>query len=101
MIYYKRGDKKALVMNGDKIMAFIMMWIVEKLEILGILDKISHCLMHTAYMNGSCLKFLKSNSVKTSCMPTGVKNFAVEVQKYTIGAACDFSGHSLFHIDWK
>ena len=101
MIYYKRGDRKALIMNGDKIMAFIMMWIVEKLELVGIMGSISHCLVHTAYMNGNCLKFLKSNSVQTACVATGAKNFAKELQKYDLGAACDFSGHSQFHVNWK
>lgn len=94
MIYYKRGDRKALIMDGDKIMALIMMYLVEKLELLGLVSKISHCLVHTAYMNGSCSKFLKSNSINTKTVPTGVKNFASELKKYVISGASDFSGHS-------
>mmetsp|Transcript_22784 Transcript_22784/g.28207 ORF Transcript_22784/g.28207 Transcript_22784/m.28207 type:complete len:98 (-) Transcript_22784:781-1074(-) len=34
LIYYKRGERKALVMTGDKIGSLIMMYIVEKLEML-------------------------------------------------------------------
>ena len=36
LCYVKRHEKAILVINGDKIFAFLMMYIVEKLEILQV-----------------------------------------------------------------
>ena len=101
MIYYKPVDKKAVVSNGDKIVAFVMNYIVEKLEMCRIRNQVTHCLVYNPYMNGNCVKFLESNEVNTFLVPFGVSHLAKEVKKYTIGAGCDFSGHSIFHVDWE
>ena len=51
LIYLKRTDKGPIVINGSKVFALIMMYIVELIERLGLGDPISTCLVTTAYTN--------------------------------------------------
>ena len=50
-IYFRRAAKGPIVINGDKQFCFLMMYIVEKLEVLGLKDSVPHCLVNTAYTN--------------------------------------------------
>ena len=101
LIYYKRGERKALTMNGDKVFALIMMYIVEKLEVLQIISKVSHCLITTNYANSACTKFLEANDVNYMKVATGVRNAKPELKKYVIAGACDFSGHGSWYVRWE
>ena len=49
IIYFKRTDRAPYVINGDKLYAFLMMYIVEKLELLGIKSAVPVALVNTAY----------------------------------------------------
>ena len=49
LIYFKRAGKKPMVINMDKIFAFLMMYIVEKLELLGVKEAVPLALINTAY----------------------------------------------------
>lgn len=57
LIYFKRTDKP-LIINGSKVFASIMTYIVELIETLGLKDSISTCLVTTAYTNSQCFRFL-------------------------------------------
>ena len=43
-----------------------MMYIVEKLEVLGLKEAVPHCLINTAYSNSQADRFLDSNEIKTT-----------------------------------
>lgn len=64
-IYFHKGETKPVVISGDKIFCFLMMYIVEKLEMLGIRESVNHCLINTAYTNSQALRFLKANDITT------------------------------------
>ena len=49
LIYFKRTEKKPLVINCDKLYAFLMMYIMEKLEMMGINSVVPVALVNTAY----------------------------------------------------
>jgi phosphomannomutase len=100
LIYFHRGQNRPINITGDKIFCFLMMYIVEKLELLGIEKQVNHCLINTAYTNSQALKFLKANDINTFQVPTGVKNAYNEIRKYVIGAHCDRVGHGTFYVRW-
>ena len=49
VIYFKRADSKPYIISCDKIYSFLMMYIVEKLELLGIKSAVPLALVNTAY----------------------------------------------------
>ena len=100
LVYFKRTDKRPLVIDGDKQWSLIMMWIVEKLEMLMLTDTVSHCLINTAYTNSQCFKFLSSNDITNVQAPSGVKNAWYDARKYVIGANCEFNGHGTLYTNW-
>lgn len=63
IVYFHRAQSKPILITGDKIYCFLMMYIVEKLETLGIDKQVNHCLVNTAYTNSQALKFLKANDI--------------------------------------
>ena len=76
------------------------MYIVEKLEVLGLKEAVPHCLINTAYTNSQADRFLDSNEITHIKVKTGVKYGSKAARQYAIGAFCDHNGHGSIYIDW-
>jgi len=70
-----------------------MMYIQGLLQKLGLLDKLSHILVQTAYCNSRVTKFLNDNNIKNQLVKTGVKYAHPVVIEYDIGANDEPNGH--------
>ena len=70
-----------------------MMYVVDLLKKLGIENRVSHCLVNTAYANSQAIQFCSANGINTVLVPTGVKNAHPVVQEYAIGANDEPNGH--------
>jgi phosphoacetylglucosamine mutase len=93
-IYFYQGeDGKLEIIDGDKQFALIMMYIKNKLSELGVLDKLSHILVQTAYCNSKVTKFLNDNGINNQLVKTGVKYAHPVVKNYDIGANDEPNGH--------
>lgn len=60
LIYFYQDtySKKLVIIDGDKQFAFIVMYIKDLLQKLGLLDKLSLVLVQTAYVNSRATRFL-------------------------------------------
>ena len=67
-------DKAPLTISCDKIFAFLMMYIVEKLELLGVKSAIPLALINTAYQNSKSAQYCESNEIPQVKVPTGIKH---------------------------
>mmetsp|Transcript_11986 Transcript_11986/g.36511 ORF Transcript_11986/g.36511 Transcript_11986/m.36511 type:complete len:509 (-) Transcript_11986:1504-3030(-) len=94
LVYYQKlAGEKARVVDGGKILAFIVRYISERL-LPNISSNISVGAVHTAYTNGACIKFMESlKGVSLVCAKTGVKHLEIEARKYDIGAYWEPNGH--------
>ena len=101
MYFYQGEDGKLEIIDGDKQFALIMMYIKNKLSELGVLDKLSHILVQTAYCNSKVTKFLNDNGINNQLVKTGVKYAHPVVKNYDIGANDEPNGHGAvaFKID--
>ena len=100
LIYFRKVDGKPVVIDGDKQFSLLMMYVVEQLKALGIDDKVSHCLVNTAYANSQALRFIRDRGITTVMVPTGVKNAHPVVQQYVIGANDEPNGHGTICVKW-
>ena len=78
-----------------------MMYIMEKLELLHILDAVPHCLYLTCSANSQAKKWLSNNEVVYKMAPAGIRNAKEIVKKYAIGAYAETNGHAVIHVDWE
>lgn len=52
LIYFKNLEgEKPIIIDGDKQFSLLMLYVVDLLKKLGIMGKVSHCLVNTAYAN--------------------------------------------------
>ena len=77
-----------------------MLYVVDLLKKLGIADRVSHCLVNTAYANSQAMSFIKANGVHQVMVPTGVKNAHPVVQDYDVGANDEPNGHGTICVKW-
>ena len=77
------------------------MYIMEKLELLQILDAVPHCLFLTVSANSQAKKWLNGNEVNFKMAPAGIRNAKEIVKKYAIGAYTETNGHAVIHVDWE
>lgn len=64
MYFYGDEEGNLKTIDGDKQFALIMMYIRGLLSKLGILDKVSHILVQTAYCNSRATTYLNQNEIK-------------------------------------
>ncbi len=93
LMYFKNLGEKPVIIDGDKQFALLMLYVVGLLKKLGIENRVSHCIVNTAYANSKAIQFSQSNGINTVLVPTGVKHAHPVVQTYDIGANDEPNGH--------
>lgn len=92
LVYYRRlsEDSTFELVDGDKILAFIVAHILQQIPP----GQFTVGAIHTAYTNGACVEYLqKLGNVDVVCARTGVKHLEREARKYDIGAYWEPNGH--------
>lgn len=74
LIYFKRMERAPIVINCDKLYTFLMVYIVEKLELLGVKSAVPLAMINTAYQNSKGKQYVDSNEIPQVKVPTGVKH---------------------------
>ena len=101
LIYFKRFEKYPMIITGDKIWCLIMMYIMEKIELLQSIDSITHCLYLTASANSQAFRWLGQNDVVFKKAPAGIRNARELVREYVVGAYAETNGHGIIYVDWE
>lgn len=63
MYFYGTEAGELVIIDGDKQFALIMSYVKSLLEKLGLMDKLSHILVQTAYCNSCVTTFLNNNGI--------------------------------------
>lgn len=97
--FWKYGEEKARVIDGDKQFALLTLYISQLLYKLD-LPADMMILVNTGYANGQAVKFLESNDIQQKRVPTGVKNAHPITSQYVIGANDEPNGHGTIQVKW-
>ncbi|KAJ8904370.1 hypothetical protein NDN08_000889 [Rhodosorus marinus] len=90
MVYYRSQDDLFELVDGDKILAFVM----RHLNGMNDLKTLRIGAVYTAYTNGACVAYLRTmSSLELVCAKTGVKHLEEEARKFDIGAYWEPNGH--------
>lgn len=87
------NGNKWILLDGDKIATIVALLFSQELREIGLMSKLSMCVVQTAYANGASTKFLKDNGIHVAIAKTGVKYLHHVATHYDIGIYFEANGH--------
>lgn len=70
--FYANENSEMTIIDGDKQFAFIIEYIRSLMDKCGVLDKVSHIMIQTAYRNQRTEEYLKEKGIDNQLAKTGV-----------------------------
>ncbi|XP_070541007.1 phosphoacetylglucosamine mutase-like isoform X2 [Ptychodera flava] len=92
LYFYKDGNGKFQLLDGDKIATLIASFIKELVSEVGL--SLNLGVVQTAYANGSSTRYLEDEmKVPVACVPTGVKHLHRKAEEFDVGIYFEANGH--------
>lgn len=92
--FFQSSDSSFHLLDGDKIATLIALFLDKLLSASGLREKLTLCLIQSAYANGNSTKYASQQlKLDTDCVPTGVKYLHTRAHDFDVAVYFEANGH--------